>query len=384
MSNNRDSGLDHLARERLACLEVRAERAEEALEEKLWFVSQAASMNSVKESLVLLRRDAMRNDSVESTVLIEGEQGTEVQSLARVIHLASHRARGPWVVLHCGSYRDEQLDSELFGHGGVSPGDEAGVKRGVLEIAKGGTLFLNGVDRIGSQIQAKLFHALQKGVFQRVGEFTDQKLDIRLIAASSQDLTQAVSLDGFNKGLLEFFSKSKFHIPPLRERSEDIIPFARHLAERAFKVLGKNFVGFKGEVESLLMDYSWPGNVLELAHVLERLALSRSRDGQVTSEEFSVFKLKVSSAYENRPSPPLFAISGEADQEDTLNYTEIKKRWSDSFEKDYLIKLLNKFHGNVSAAARESKLDRSNFLRLLRRHGIRSQVFKQEKVSKAA
>jgi DNA-binding NtrC family response regulator len=351
-------------------LEARVQRVEGKVEDKYWFVSNSTAMTKVNDWISVLRREAMRGDAEEPTTLILGESGTGKEGIARMVHAGSRRGKGPWVAVNCANFNEQLLDSELFGHEkGAFTGANT-LKRGLFELAKGGTLFLDELGEMDVKLQAKLLRVLQEKVFRRVGGTQDIESDVRVVAATNRNLNTRVSEGKFRDDLYHRISRVVVEIPSLRERSDDVVPMAKQFAERAFQARAKTFAGFTPDAEVALTQYNWPGNVRELLNVIERTALVWEGSGPVTGASLSI---PTTTARTHTPTgPSLSVIEGGG----MLTYTEMKKKWSDSFEKEYLVSTLERHHGNVSAAARESKLDRSNFLRLLRRHSVNASQFR--------
>ena len=360
-------------------LEARVQRVEGKTEDKFWYVSKAQSMNKVNEWLVVLRRESMRGGAEEPTVLILGESGTGKEGIARMVHAGSNRAKGPWVAVNCANFSEQLLESELFGHErGAFTGANL-MKRGLFEIAKGGTLFLDEMGEMDVKLQAKLLRVLQEKVFRRVGGTADLETDVRVVAATNQHLKEKVAQGDFREDLYHRISRVIVELPALRDRSEDIVPMAKQFAERAFQSRGKTFEGFTPDSEAMLAAYGWPGNVRELLNVVERTALVWEGNGPIGPKSLTIPTTQARPGF-GGTGPKLELVSSpfSANSETgAVGYTELKKKWSDSFEREFLISTLARFGGNVSAAAREAKLDRSNFLRLLRRHNLRAQEYRK-------
>jgi transcriptional regulator with GAF, ATPase, and Fis domain len=235
------------------------------------------------------------------------------------------------------------------------------------------------------KLQAKLLRVLQERLFRRVGGTLDITSDVRVVAATNSDLKEKVRQGKFREDLYHRLCAVEIEVPPLRERAEDILEMAAQFAERSFRARGKRFVGFESEAEVALRLYTWPGNVRELLNAIERAALLASEGGRVPLRALSI-PGGVSFAPRGPDGTPgrahLTLVQGEggepgAAEVPTSGYMELKKKWSDSFEKEYLMAALIRHHGNVSSAAREAHLDRSNFLRLLRRHHIQAAEFRK-------
>lgn len=375
----------HMARENrdlVGRLEARIERVEGKDEDRYWFVSKASAMQKVNEWLNVLRRESMRGNAEEPAVLIMGESGTGKEGIARMIHSGSRRARGPWVAVNCANFSEQLLESELFGHEKGSFTGATSMKRGLFEIARGGTLFLDEMGEMDVKLQAKLLRVIQEKVLRRVGGTVDIETDVRVVAATNRDLESRVKSGKFREDLYHRVAKVVVEVPALRERGEDCVLMARQFAERAFHARGKDFKGFAADAEAVIKGYHWPGNVRELMNVMERVALLSETSGTVTAKALGLSNKTTSSAAAPSNGVGLRVVSeipqGETELESAEDsYMALKKRWCDSFEKEFISRMLDKCEGNVSAAARESKLDRSNFLRLMRRHGIQSEGFKK-------
>jgi DNA-binding NtrC family response regulator len=372
-------------------LEARVARVEGKDEDQFWYVSKSKAMEPVNEWLKVLQRESMRGDAEEPSTLIIGESGTGKEGIARMIHAGSRRAKGAWIAVNCANFSEQLLESELFGHEKGSFTGAISQKRGLFELAKGGTLFLDEIGEMDIKLQSRLLRVLQEKNFRRVGGSVDIKADVRIVAATNQNLQRYISEGKFRDDLYHRLARVVIELPALRFRTEDLVAMSCQFFERAFQTRGKKFEGLTPAAEQALMEYSWPGNVRELLNVVERAALLWSKPGKVDVKELALPHSKAAPSH-SAPSdfsPGLTvntqAILENANEHETstsMNYTQLKKKWSDAFEKEYLASCLTRSNGNVTAAARESGIDRSNFLRLLRRHQINAQNFRS--VKKAA
>ncbi len=205
-----------------------------------------------------------------STVLITGESGTGKELIARLIHGASPRADRPFVPINCGAIPENLLESELFGHvKGAFTGAHVD-RAGLFEEADGGSLFLDEIGELPSQLQVKLLRALQEGEIRRVGDSAAHKVDVRLVAATARDLEQEVREGSFRSDLYYRINVVRIHLPPLRQRTEDIPPLTRHFIERFAKQLSIDVSGFEPAAMKLLLGHPWYGNVRQLENVVER------------------------------------------------------------------------------------------------------------------
>ncbi|MGA7617134.1 MAG: sigma-54 dependent transcriptional regulator [Thermoanaerobaculia bacterium] len=218
-----------------------------------------------------------------SPVLLEGESGTGKGIVASLIHNRSDRARAPFVDLNCAGLSRELLESELFGHERGAFTDASSAKPGLFEIAANGTVFLDEVGELDPSVQARLLKAIEDRRFRRLGGIRDIRSEFRLIAATNSDLSEAVSTGAFRRDLFFRLSVIRLHIPPLRERLEDIPILSNALLERLGKNLGVSRPRISARAVERLSRYSWPGNVRELRNVLER-ALLTARSGEIRVE----------------------------------------------------------------------------------------------------
>ena len=213
-----------------------------------------------------------------TTVLIEGETGTGKDLVARAIHVGSERKDKPFVPVDCGALPDELLESELFGYDpGAFTGAKAQGKPGRFELADGGTLFLDEVANMSPALQVKLLRTLQTQEIERLGGTRTLKVDVRVIAATNQELGEMLKLGEFRADLYYRFKRISLHLPPLRERQEDIPLLVTHFLQLIQDELGKPIRGISEEGMKLIQNYAWPGNVRELENCLRSAAtLSRS------------------------------------------------------------------------------------------------------------
>ena len=220
-----------------------------------------------------------------TTVLIEGETGTGKDLVARAIHAGSERKDMPFVQVDCGALPDELLESELFGYeAGAFTGAKTEGKPGRFELADGGTLFLNEVANMSAALQVKLLRALQTQEIERLGGTRTLKVDVRVIAATNQELGQMVKVGQFRADLYYRFKRIALHLPPLRERKEDIPLLITHILQLIQDELGKTIRGISEEGMKLLQNYAWPGNVRELENCL-RSAATFSRSDVILPED---------------------------------------------------------------------------------------------------
>jgi two-component system response regulator PilR (NtrC family) len=212
-----------------------------------------------------------------STVLITGESGTGKELVARAIHAGSSRSDRPFVAVNCGALPDTLLDSELFGHmRGAFTGADTN-KKGLLEVAEKGTIFLDEIGEMSPMVQVKLLRVLQERKFRRLGGTEEVEANIRIIAATNRDLSKMVAAGEFREDLFYRINVIPVKLPPLRERQEDIQALAEHFVEKYAAQMKKDLHGISGTALTCLRNYAWPGNVRELENAIERaVALERA------------------------------------------------------------------------------------------------------------
>jgi two-component system response regulator AtoC len=211
--------------------------------------------------------------SESTSVLIEGESGTGKELIANLIHDQSARREKPFLDINCAAIPRELLESELFGHEKGAFTDAKAQKQGLLELADGGTVFLDEVGEMGLNIQVKLLRVLERMSFKRVGGTKDIEVSVRIISATNRDLEALVRKGQFREDLYYRLKVIPIRVPALRERREDIIPLAKHFMHEFNKAFGKSFSSISPEAEKMLLDYPWPGNIRELRNLFERTVL---------------------------------------------------------------------------------------------------------------
>ncbi len=212
--------------------------------------------------------DVARSDI--NSVLITGESGTGKNVVARFIHATSARRERPLLEVNCAAIPDQLMESELFGHARGAFTDAKAHKRGTFELADSGTVVLDEIAELKPELQSKLLHFLEDRYLRRVGETRVIQVDLRVIALSNRNLRAMVADGSFRNDLFHRLNVFPITVPPLRERTEDILPLARHFVATLGGKYGRNFEGIEREAENRLLGYSWPGNVRELRNAIER------------------------------------------------------------------------------------------------------------------
>jgi DNA-binding NtrC family response regulator len=230
-------------------------------------VARSAAMQAVLE---LVSRVA---SSGASTILLQGESGTGKDLVAKAIHYTGARAERPFMAINCASLPEQLLESELFGHERGAYTDAKGLKKGLLELADGGTVFLDEIAEMRLDIQAKLLRVIEEKSFRRVGGVKDIQVDVRIVAASNKDLDEERKAGRFRDDLYYRLKVVPILLPPLRERPDDIVPLAHYYAGVFAREFRKPALALSPAAEQALLRYPWPGNVRELRNVLERAIL---------------------------------------------------------------------------------------------------------------
>lgn len=308
--------------------------------------------------------------SSSTTILISGETGSGKEVVARTIHEKSERADAPFVAVNCATLDDHLLESELFGHIRGAFTDAKTNKPGLFEVADHGTLFLDEIAEMDLRLQAKLLRVLEDKTFRRVGGTRDIQVDVRVVAASNVSLMERVRNNRFREDLFYRLSVIPVHVPPLRERGDDVMVLADTFLKRYNHEFSRNIVAFSKEVQEAFLAYHWPGNVRELRNAVERMVLLEDK-GIIDKDALPEGMLRANKRQ-----------TVNIKEEAIRPFTETKTHFIDSFEKQYLDTLLKACQGNVTRAATVAEMDRSSFQRLLRKHNLYSDSYRRESPQK--
>jgi two-component system, NtrC family, response regulator AtoC len=281
----------------------------------------------------------------KSTVLLLGESGTGKEVFARAIHNWSERKGEPFIAINCVGLSKELLESELFGHEKGAFTGAHQLKKGRIELAHGGTVFLDEVGDISAELQTKLLRFLQEREFERVGGTQSIAVDVRVIAATNRDLLKAMKDGRFREDLYYRLNVIPVSLPPLRERKEDIPILAKYFVRRFAKETKKAFTAITADAEAKLVCYRWPGNVRELANVIERVAVL-SDGPEIAGEDL----------------PPRIVDTETYSAADGFSYRQAV----DSARADVIKRALAHTHGNRAAAARTLGLHKTHLLNLMK------------------
>jgi DNA-binding NtrC family response regulator len=295
------------------------------------------------------------------TVLLRGESGTGKELVARAIHKASPRSKKPFIAVDCGGLSSSLLESELFGHVKGSFTGAVVTKPGLLEVAEGGTFFMDEISNLSMDIQVKLLRVLQERTFRRVGGARDMAADVRLIAATNQDLEAMVREGTFREDLFYRVNVVPITVPPLRERQDDIPLLAHYFLEKFSRELKKDVRTVSREAMDLLTAYPWPGNVRELENLVERLVIMTETD----AIEAKDLPEAIRQPHQARAT----AVPRDKDELKEVK-KEIRKKAVEEVEKAFILEALERNDGDVSRAAQETGMQRTNFWALMTKYGI--------------
>lgn len=302
-------------------------------------------------------------------VMIHGETGTGKELVARAIHRCSQRAKQPLVKVNCAAIPHSLIESELFGHEKGAFTGAIKARKGLFEQANGGTIFLDEIGELGSDVQAKLLRVLQNGEISRLGSEAIINVDVRVLAATHRDLKEMVEAGEFREDLFYRLNVVSINVPPLRERGSDITQLAKHFLENACEEHSLAKIKFSDQALNQIANYNWPGNVRELMNMIERVAILTSDD--------------VIHSIDDLANKPLNTRQEESEIEPEESFGEKFQfstdvvTWQDlhtDLDKKYIKYVLIKVNGNVSEAARLLCLERAYLHRLMKKLGVQRGV----------
>ncbi|WP_243547087.1 sigma-54 interaction domain-containing protein [Pseudodesulfovibrio tunisiensis] len=311
----------------------------------------------------------------DSTVLVTGESGTGKELLVRALHRNSRRTDNPFVPINCGAIPKELLESELFGHEKGAFTHAIRSRPGRFELADGGTIFLDEIGEMDLSLQVKILRALQEKEIERVGGTQIKKVDVRVVAATNRDLEVEVAAGRFREDLFYRLNVIPLHLPPLRERSGDILLLAEHFLGRFCSDKSRKRLKIAGEAQEMLLTYSWPGNVRELENFMERMSILCDGN-EIVPEDLPVKiwddigekpRRKVEDVVVLAPAPAGFVWPGLPDVEE---HGGNLKGFLEAIEDRLLVEALEKADGVKNAAAELLGIKRTTLIEKLKKRRL--------------
>jgi len=327
---------------------------------KLWKYSQYGDIigtsNEMKKIFELIKKVAKS----DSTVLITGESGTGKELIARAIYSRSHRAKKPFMPIDCTALPETLLESELFGHVKGSFTGAILTKPGLLEIANGGTLFLDEIGNMNLYIQGKLLRVIQEREFTPVGGTVRKKVDIRIITSTNRNLEKMIEEGKFRKDLFYRLNIVPIYVPPIRERKSDIPTLVYYFIDKFNKKSSKNTISISPNAMKLFTEYEWPGNVRELENIIERLIVTSNGDA-IHSEHLP------SNIYHDRK-----IVEQVPKNNEELKHIKraAKEKLFREIERNFILESLKRYNWNITRAAKDVGLQRSNFQAMMKKNEI--------------
>jgi two-component system, NtrC family, response regulator HydG len=342
---------------------TRTEMLERKLEQKETFGELIGNTTSMQE----VYRLAVGVAPTSSTVLILGESGTGKELTARAIHEHSSRANKPFVAVNCSAIPVDLVESELFGHVRGAFTGAITTREGLFESADQGTIFLDEVGDLPALAQVKLLRALQEGEIKRVGTNETRRVDVRVLAATNVDLRTKIAAGRFREDLFYRLNVICIELPPLRKRRDDIAILAHHFLRKYAARQGREVVKISDEAMRVLRSQNWPGNVRELENAMEH-ALVYCREDTILPQHLPCARHSLAPSLVEEPSGGELSAALPDDLAH-LPYREAKQRALSLFDDAYFSAVMRRTGGNISEAARQAGLDRSNFRRASKRTG---------------
>lgn len=283
--------------------------------------------------------------ATDVSVLINGETGTGKEVFAQAIHSESRRGGSAFLALNCSAFSRELLESELFGYKAGAFTGAVKDKRGLLEEANHGTVFLDEIGEMALELQSKLLRVLETGEFVKVGDTKTTRVDVRILSATNRNLKEEIAAGRFREDLYFRLSVFRIELPPLRQRKEDILPLAKHFIDRYSGQIGRLTPTLSSEARDLFLSYPWPGNVREMMNAVEHALIVC--DGEITRNDL-----------------PIDMLSGEISPASDDSF-DLK-----SVERNHIIKVLHHTHGNKTETARLLKIGLTTLYRKIEEYGI--------------
>jgi two-component system nitrogen regulation response regulator NtrX len=319
-------------------------------------------------SVKALRQQIKLMAPTNGRVLIFGESGTGKELIARAMHAESLRRDRVFVELNCAAIPEDFIETELFGYRhGAGPGgpNQPTEKRGTFERADGGTLFLDEVGDMSLKTQAKVLRALDEQRFYPVGASSPVHIDTRVIAATNKDLEEEIARGNFREDLFYRLNVIPFYVPPLRDRKEDIPLLAREFLSEFGQQYGRSHVEISDAALTALKQYHWPGNVRELRNVTERVLILNPKVQRIEAKHLPMLVQRTEGVTQHAEGSTAARTPG-APREEFSSLLEARE----AYERDYILKELDRCHGNVSRAAESLGLERSHLYRKMKALGV--------------
>lgn len=299
-----------------------------------------------------LKSDIKRAAPTNSWVLITGENGTGKEFVARNIHLLSNRSGKPFIDVNCAAIPEELIESELFGHEKGAFTSAVAQRKGKFDLADKGTIFLDEIGDMSLKTQAKILRILQEQSFERVGGTEQIKVDVRVIAATNKDLKEQIRRGTFREDLFYRLNVIPFHVTPLRERVEDIPLFIEYFLKEFCRETAREVLTLNEEATKILLNYEWPGNIRELKNLIERLVIM-TPSNVITADDI-----------------PSYIKGSQPVQPKSLFRSALLKEARRDFEREFILRKLKEFGGNIAKTAEAIGIERSHLYRKIRSYGI--------------
>jgi DNA-binding NtrC family response regulator len=304
----------------------------------------------------------------KTTVLITGESGTGKELVARLIHNNSDRLKKPFVKINCAAIPDTLLESELFGHKKGAFTGATGDKIGKFELADSGTIFLDEIGDMNLNLQSKLLRVIQERQFEKIGCNKSVTVDVRIVAATNQNLQKMIGEGAFREDLYYRLNVFPIKIPPLRERKEDIIPIAEHFIREFNREFKKNVVKISDEMKNFILSYSFPGNVRELSNMIER-AMILAKGNEININHFDKSDFYSGGGVQPKDNAGGAIYNGNS-AADKVNDSGIPDASLEQIERQHIIDILKSTSWHKGKAAEILKIDRSTLYRMLKKYNI--------------
>jgi len=325
------------------------------LEENTLLRSSAWSKYEIigdSKPMVALKNDIKRAGPTNSWILITGENGTGKELVARNIHLYSNRSARAFIEVNCAAIPEELIESELFGHEKGAFTSAVAQKKGKFDMADKGTIFLDEIGDMSIKTQAKVLRILQEQTFERVGGNDQIKVDVRVIAATNKSLKEQIAKGTFREDLYYRLNVIPFHVPPLRERAEDIPLFVEYFLKEFARETAREVLTVSDEAMGVLLAYQWPGNVRELKNLMERLVIM-TPSSVITTDDI-----------------PVYLKGSQPAQSQNIFKSALLKEARRDFEREFIARKLKEFGGNIAKTAESIGIERSHLYRKIKSYGI--------------